>query len=93
MRCHGNSGEALCEYGVYRPFILEFLWRRVYKYPKQQAGGIMSDPEKEKQATDDLLGEPEPWESWESKLVGGCIITAVVGLVILGWLINTFILN
>lgn len=39
-----------------------------------------------------LLGEAEPWEDWESKLVLGSIAIAVVGLVILGVLINMFVL-
>ena len=40
-----------------------------------------------------LLQEAEPWESWETKLVGYSIGLAIVGLIILGWLINTFILK
>lgn len=40
-----------------------------------------------------LLGEAEPWESWETKLVVYSMAIAVVGLVILGWLVNTFILQ
>jgi len=42
--------------------------------------------------TKDLFTNPEPWEKWESKLVIYSIIIAVVGLVILGLLINWFIL-
>ncbi|MDX1518569.1 MAG: hypothetical protein R3318_00500 [Gammaproteobacteria bacterium] len=49
-------------------------------------------PENEK-ASEALLGEPEPWEAWESKLVGICLVTAIIGLVVLGWLIHTFILS
>ena len=40
-----------------------------------------------------LLGEPEPWEAWETQLVLYSIGIALVGLVLLGWLVNTFILN
>ena len=53
----------------------------------------MPDLQEEKRSTEALLGEPEPWEDWESKLVAGCVITAIIGLVILGWLIHTYILN
>ena len=40
-----------------------------------------------------LLGEPEPWEPWETKLVSYSIGIAIIGLVVLGYLINTFILS
>jgi len=39
-----------------------------------------------------LLGEAEPWEDWETKLVVGSIGIAVVGLIVLGILINMFVL-
>lgn len=41
---------------------------------------------------DELFTNPEPWESWESKLVLWSILAAIIGLVILGFLINWFIL-
>jgi hypothetical protein len=44
-------------------------------------------------SAEELLGEAEPWEPWETKLVMGSIGLALVGLVILGFLINTFILD
>ena len=47
----------------------------------------------EAQSAEALLGEPEPWESWESQLVGWSIGIALAGLVILGWLVNTFSLH
>jgi len=53
----------------------------------------MSDPFEKERSTEALLGDPEPWEPWESKLVGICLLTAVIGLVILGWLIHSFILK
>ena len=52
----------------------------------------MADQNEEDSSTEALLGEPEPWEPWESKLVGLCLLTAFAGLVVLGWLIHTFIL-
>ena len=44
-------------------------------------------------SAEELLGEPEPWETWETQLVVWSIGIAIVGLVILGWLINTYILH
>ena len=45
------------------------------------------------QSAEELLGEAEAWESWETQLVTWSIGLAIVGLVILGWLINTFLLK
>lgn len=39
-----------------------------------------------------LSGQPEPWEPWETKLVLGSIAVGAVGLVLLGWLVDRFIL-
>ena len=44
-------------------------------------------------SAEELLGTPEPWESWETKLVVYSVAIAAVGLVILGYLVNTFILS
>jgi hypothetical protein len=41
---------------------------------------------------DALSGQAEPWESWETKLVLGSIVLGLVGLLLLGWLVNRFIL-
>ena len=49
--------------------------------------------QQELSSAEELLGDPEPWEPWETKLVSYSIGIALVGLVILGYLINTFILN
>lgn len=49
--------------------------------------------EDEAKSAEALLGEPEPWESWETQLVSWSIGIAIVGLIVLGWLINTFILH
>ena len=51
----------------------------------------MNDTEESKHA-EALLGEPEPWEPWETKLVLWSIGLAVIGLAVLGWLINSFLL-
>jgi hypothetical protein len=39
-----------------------------------------------------LSGAPEPWERWETSLVLGSIAVGLVGLVVLGWLVDRFIL-
>ena len=39
-----------------------------------------------------LLGEAEPWESWETQLIMISIGIAIGGVIVLGFLINTFIL-
>lgn len=46
----------------------------------------------EQQSAEELLEEAEPWASWETHLVGWSIGTGIVGLIILGWLVNTFLL-
>ncbi len=53
----------------------------------------MLDQQEEERSKEALLEKPEPWEPWESKLVAGCLFTAIIGLVILGWLIHTYVLN
>ncbi len=54
---------------------------------------MMKQDELLEQSAEELLGEAEPWESWETKLVAGSIAIAIVGVVVLGWLINTYILK
>jgi hypothetical protein len=44
-------------------------------------------------ADDALSGAPEPWERWETTLVVGSIAVGFVGLVVLGWLVDRFILS
>jgi cytochrome b561 len=41
---------------------------------------------------EELFTNPEPWEQWESKLVVWSITIAIIGLAILGVLINWLIL-
>jgi hypothetical protein len=41
---------------------------------------------------DALAGTPEPWEPWETTLVLGSIAVGALGLVVLGWLVDRFIL-
>ena len=47
----------------------------------------------EAQGADSLLEQPEPWEQWETSLVTWSIAIGIVGLLILGWLVNQFILS
>jgi len=49
--------------------------------------------ELEKKSSDALLGEAEPWEKWETKFVLWSIGIAFVGLIILGWLVNKYLLS
>jgi hypothetical protein len=42
---------------------------------------------------DALSGAPEPWERWETRLVAGSIAVGLLGLVVLGWLVDRFILS
>ena len=37
--------------------------------------------------------EPEPWEEWEGKMVKYSVMIGIGALIILGALINIFILN
>jgi hypothetical protein len=43
--------------------------------------------------TEDALGEAEPWEDWETKLVSFSIGIGVLVLLIAGTIINMTILN
>lgn len=49
--------------------------------------------QRELSSAEALQGEPETWEPWETKLVLYSIGLAIAGLVILGVLVNTFILS
>jgi hypothetical protein len=72
---------------------------RAYTLPNAtQIAGIggftmSQDPSRVAPAGDDALsGTPEPWERWETTLVLGSIAVGLVGLVLLGWLVDRFIL-
>ncbi len=51
------------------------------------------DTQDERQSAEALLSEAEPWESWESGLVLWSIGIGIGGLIVLGWLVNTFLLD
>jgi hypothetical protein len=40
-----------------------------------------------------LSGKPEAWEPWETQLVVWSIAIGAAGLVVLGWLVDRFILS
>jgi hypothetical protein len=45
------------------------------------------------ESDDGLGGEPEAWEPWETQLVLWSIGLGLAGLVLLGWLVDRFILS
>ena len=47
----------------------------------------------EEHDTEALTGDAEPWEAWETSLVLWSIGLGLVGLVLLGWLVDRFILS
>ena len=49
----------------------------------------MLEPE---ESQDGLSGAPEDWEPWETQLVWWSIGLGLSGLMILGWLVDRFIL-
>ena len=49
--------------------------------------------ENEINSKESLFSDPEPWESWGTALVTWCIGIGVVGLIVLGWLVNTLLLS
>jgi hypothetical protein len=54
---------------------------------------MANDIDRNRAADDALSGPPECWESWETALVFGSIGIGAVGLVVLGWLVDVFILT
>ena len=42
---------------------------------------------------DALTGAPEAWEPWETTLVLGSLGIGLLGLVVLGWLVDRYILS
>jgi hypothetical protein len=42
---------------------------------------------------EELLGQAEPWEAWESRFVWWSLGIGAAGLVVLGVLINVFVLG
>jgi hypothetical protein len=46
-----------------------------------------------KDVDDSALGDPEPWERWETTLVLWSLFIGVGGLIVLGTLINMFLLS
>ena len=48
---------------------------------------------KESTQEESMFYNPEPWEAWETKLVAGSIIIAIISLIVLAVIINILILN
>jgi hypothetical protein len=46
-----------------------------------------------KEAGESVLGDPEPWELWETSLVLWSLLIGIGGLIVLGTLINIFLLH
>ncbi len=40
-----------------------------------------------------LAGDPETWEAWETWLVTSSVVAGALGLLVLGWLVDRFILS
>ncbi len=49
--------------------------------------------QEQKDFSEEAPQEPEPWEEWETKLVKWSLIIGVGALIVLGSLINIFILH
>ncbi len=86
--------------------VARFFYRRVsifyspdkkFFYLPSTGGAAMPQITSEDDATDrsaeELLGEAEPWESWETALVGYSLAIGFTGVVVLGWLVNKYILS
>jgi hypothetical protein len=80
---HGSSDEA----GPGAPHRSRLVWR---DHP--EGDETVNTEVDERASADELLLEAEPWEPWEAKLVGWSIAIGFVSLIILGVLINLFIL-
>ena len=64
-----------------------------YKTMKLVEKTLKKMNENEINSKESLFSDPEPWESWETALVTWCIGIGIVGLFILGWLVNTLLLS
>lgn len=53
----------------------------------------LNEREARDRPADALAGEPEPWEPWETRLVMISLAIGAAGLVVLGWVVDRFILS
>lgn len=53
----------------------------------------VSEQDEHSAGIDALGGEPEPWEPWETRLVIISLAIGAAGLVVLGLLVDRFILS
>ncbi len=51
------------------------------------------DLDQEQPGEGSLAEKAEPWESWETALVWWSIGVGLAGLIVLGWLVDRFILT
>ncbi|OGL41213.1 MAG: hypothetical protein A2161_00810 [Candidatus Schekmanbacteria bacterium RBG_13_48_7] len=58
-------------------------------YTAKEQGSLSADG----YHADDVFENAEPWDPIETKVVIGSLITALIFLIIFGYLINTFILK
>jgi hypothetical protein len=56
-------------------------------------GMAENEQQRDRAADDALSGDPEAWEPWESALVLVTVTVGAGGLVVLGWLVDRFILS
>jgi len=64
-------------------FFKNYIWLKI----------ILMKPTDKNPEIEALFTQAEPWEKWESKLVFGSIIIAILSLVVLSILINSLILK
>ena len=55
--------------------------------------GKAPDEEAPPAGEETMAGEPEAWEPWETRLVLYSLAIGVAGLLVLGWLVDRFILS
>jgi hypothetical protein len=53
---------------------------------------VITELSRDMNISESALGEAEPWEPWESQMCLWSLVIGVGGLVILGTLINAFLL-
>jgi hypothetical protein len=62
------------------------------KHEKPTEASFTQSPKGKDNSRESVLGEPEPWEPWETKLCLWSLGIGIVTLLILGFLINQFLL-
>ncbi len=52
----------------------------------------MATEDEAARSAEELLGEAEPWEAWETWFCSGSIIAGITCLIILGFIVNHYFL-